>query len=379
MNAGASKEQRVTPLELFFDLVFVFAITQVTDYLGAGDGWSHLVEGVAILLALWWAWVAYAWVANAAGSEDGPARVVLLTAVAAMLVVSLAVPEAFGDDALWFAGALLVVRLLHLVLYQVLARDDAGLRAVVRRLAVPLSVGPALLVVGALLDGPLRAVAWAFALTLDYSGPVRSTGEGSRVAPGHFAERFGLIVIIALGESIVSIGVGADGVELGAEVVAAAVVAALATSALWWAYFDTTALAVERRFTAAGPVEQVRVARDCYMYLHTPVVLGVVLFALGVKKTLAHVHDPLPAIAAAALCGGVALYLLALAAFRWRGAGEVPTLRVVAAVSLGALTPLAVRVDALVALVGVAIVLVALVTVETVVGRESRHELRGLV
>lgn len=375
--SGTRDEQRVTPLELFFDLVFVFALTQVTGYLGAGESWGNVLQGIGILLALWWAWVAYAWVANAAGSEDGPARVALLAAVAAMLVVSLAVPDAFGASAVWFAGGLLVVRLLHLSLYWILGRHDAGLRAVLRRLAVPLSVGPALLVAGALLDGPLRATAWVAALAVDYTGPVRSAGEGSRVAPGHFAERFGLIVIVALGESIVSIGVGADGATLDLGLVTAAVVAAVAAAALWWAYFDVTALAVERRFASASPSEQVRVARDCYMYLHTLTVLGIILFALGVKKTLAHVDEPLSVVAAAALCGGVALYLVSLAAFRRRGTGTLPAARVGAAAVLVLAAPLATRVDATAALAVVASVLVALVAHETVRERELRHDLRA--
>lgn len=374
--SGGVAEQRVTPLELFFDLVFVFAITQVTGYLGDDLTWTRFAEGLAIFAALWWAWVAYAWVANAAGSDDGAARVVLLAAMGGMLVVSLAVPGAFGDSAVWFAGALLVVRLLHLALYRVLGRNDPGLLAVLRRLALPLAAGPTLLLVGSLLSGGARTACWIAALLIDYSGPIRSAGEGSRVHAGHFAERFGLIVIIALGESIVSIGVGASGLELDAALVLAALLGIAVSGALWWAYFDVVALVAERRFQAAEGLDRVRIARDSYMYLHTLVVAGVIVFALGLKKTVAHVDEPLKTIPAVALCGGVALYLVALVLFRRRNVGSWNVQRLVAAALLLAAVPLAQEVDALVALAGVAAIAVGLVTYETLAFADGRRRIR---
>jgi low temperature requirement protein LtrA len=375
---STNAERRVTALELFFDLVFVFGITQVTGYLGAQLTWLRVAQGLAIFAVLWWAWVAYAWVENAAGSDDGAVRVVLLAAMGVMLVVSLAVPGAFAASAVWFAAGLLAVRMLHLLLYWIVSRDEPGLRAVVRKLAVPLSIGPLLLVTGAVLSGWPRALCWILALLIDYTGPVRGAGEGSRVHPGHFAERFGLIVIIALGESIVSIGVGAAGLPLDAELILAALLGIAVCGALWWAYFDVVALVAERRFSAAEPREQVRIARDSYMYLHTPMVAGIVLFALGLKKTIGHVDEPLTSIPAVALCAGTALYLLALVAFRLRNLGTWNHQRLVAAGLLVAAIPLAQAVAALVALATVAVITVGLVTYETLRFAEARRHIRRI-
>src|SRR3954451_5673976 len=163
-------EQRVSPLELFFDLVFVFAVTQVTGFLSADPTWTRLVEGLAILTVLWWAWASYAWLTNTAASYEGAVRVTLFAAMGAMLIVSLAVPGAFGDDGLIFGLAYLVVRLLHLVLYAVLARGDPELRAVVVRLAGPMLAGSLLLVVAGLLDGSARGAAWAAAIAVEVGG-----------------------------------------------------------------------------------------------------------------------------------------------------------------------------------------------------------------
>src|SRR4051812_20532637 len=152
------QEQEVTPLELFFDLVFVFAITQVSGFVSADATWTHLIEGLAILAVLWWAWVSYAWLGNTAASDEGAIRVVLLTAMGTMLIVSLAVPGAFGDDGLIFGVAYMAVRLLHLGAYAILARQDEALRGLVGRLASSAVPGAALLVVAGALDGTPRAI-----------------------------------------------------------------------------------------------------------------------------------------------------------------------------------------------------------------------------
>ncbi len=208
-------EQQVTPLELFFDLVFVFAITQVTGFVSADATWTRLIEGLAILAALWFAWESYVWLANSAASDEGAVRVVLLFAMGALLIVSLAVPRAFGDDGLVFGVAYFVVRAAHICAYLIVARGDEQLRGVVVRLARTVVPGAALLVVAGALDGTAQALCWAGALAIDYGG---LAGAGASRAgawqPRHFAERHGLIVIIALGESIVALGVGAG--ELGA-------------------------------------------------------------------------------------------------------------------------------------------------------------------
>jgi low temperature requirement protein LtrA len=375
-EAPVEVDQEVTPLELFFDLVFVFAITQVTGFISADPTWSRLAEGLAILAVLWWAWVSYAWLGNTAGSDEGPVRVVLMSAMAAMLVTSLAVPRAFGDDGLIFGVAYLMVRLLHLGAYVVVARGDPELGTVVGRLASTMLPAAALLVVAGALDGTAQALCWAGALAVDYGGLVARGVEGWRVVPGHFAERHGLIIIIALGESIVAVGVGAGGLGLDAGIIAGAVLGIAMAGAAWWAYFDVVAIVAERRFRRAPPDEQVRIARDSYTYLHLPMVAGVILFALGIKKTLAHVGDELEAVAAVALCGGPALYFLALSAFKRRNIGSFNQPRLAAAAVLAALAPAATAVPALLSLGLVTLVACALIAFEVVRYAEARDRIR---
>jgi low temperature requirement protein LtrA len=369
-------EQEVTPLELFFDLVFVFAITQVTGFVSADPTWTRLIEGLAILAVLWWAWVSYAWLGNTAGSDEGAVRVVLLSAMGAVLICSLAVPHAFGRDGLVFGVAYLTVRVLHLAAYVVVSRGDPQLRGVVTRLASTMLPAAGLLVLAGALDGTAQALCWIGALAIDYGGLVARGVQGWRVVAGHFAERHGLIIIIALGESIVAVGVGAEGLELDAGIIAGALLGIAVAGALWWAYFDVVAIVAERRLRRAPPDERVRIARDSYTYLHLPMVAGIVLSAVGVKKTLAHVGDELHDVPALALCGGIALYLLALSALKRRNIGSFNVPRLVAAAALIALVPVATVVPALLALALVAVVTCALIAFEFVHYAGARERIR---
>jgi low temperature requirement protein LtrA len=369
------QEQEVTPLELFFDLVFVFAITQVSSFVSDDATWTHLLEGVAILAVLWWAWVSYAWLGNTAGSDDGAVRVVLLSAMGAMLIVSVAVPGAFTDHGLIFGVAYLTVRLLHLGAYALLARADPSLGGVVARLASTAIPGAALLVLGGALHGTPRAICWIAALLVDYGGLAVRGVEGWRVQPSHFAERHGLIIIIALGESIVSLGLGASGLDLDARVVTGALLGVAISAALWWAYFDVVAIVAERRLRDAPYERQIRIARDSYTYLHLPMVAGIVVFAVGAKRAL-EVSGELPAVPAWALCAGVALYLVALSAFKRRNIGSWNEPRLAAAAALVALAPVATQLPALLSLTIVALVVCALIAYEVTRYREARERIR---
>jgi low temperature requirement protein LtrA len=318
-EAGDLAEQRVTPLELFFDLVFVFALTQVTVFLTAHLTWTGMLQGAALLAALWWGWVGYSWLTNAVPAEEAiPARLVILTAMAAMLVASLAVPDAFGEYGMIFGVAYFVVHLLQVLLYALATGRVPEQRQAILRLASGFLAAPALLIVAGFLDGFSQGVLWAVALAIDYGVAAVRGVSGFRVHAGHFVERHGLIIIIALGESIVAIGVGASGLALRAGVVVGAVLGVALAAALWWTYFDLVVLFAERRLSAVKGEERARLARDSYSYLHLLMVAGIIFVALGVKKTIADIGDPLGTIPAVALCGGVALYLLGHNAFRLR-------------------------------------------------------------
>jgi low temperature requirement protein LtrA len=368
------EEQSVTALELFFDLVFVFAITQVTGFLYHDPTWTRLVEALAILGALWWAWSGYAWLGNTAGTDEGLFRVVLLGVMGPLLLASLAVPGAFGEHALLFGLAYFAVRVLHIGAYGVLARGDPELGYVVLRLARSIMPAAGLLVIAGAVPGTTRALCWAAALAIDYGGLWVGGTAGWRVNAAHFSERHRLIIIIALGESIVALGVGTS--ELGTGVVVAALLGMAVTAALWWVYFDVVAAVAARKLREADLVQRAQMARDSFTYLHLPMVAGIVIFAFGVKVTLAHVHAHLASLPAAALTGGVALYLLALSALKRRNIGSWNHPRLVAAALLVGLAPLATRLPALVSLALVAVIACALVAYETWRYAEARDRIR---
>ena len=370
------QEQRVTALELFFDLVFVFAITQVTGLFAADPTWQGLGRGILVLGALWWAWAAYAWLTNTINVDEGGVRLAMLAAMGAMLVVSLAVPEAFGEHGVLFGVAYLFVRVMHVVLYVIAGRGDRDLLRAVLSFTPTVIVGSGLIVLAGFLDGTVRPVLWAVALTLDYAGPLVSRGRGWHLSPAHFAERHALIVIIALGESIVALGVGAAAEPVGLGLVAAALLAVAAIAALWWAYFDVVAIVAQRRLSEMRGAARALLARDSYSYLHMPMIAGIVLFAYGLKTTFAHLHDPLEPEPAFALFGGLALYLLAHVVFRLRNVGTLSRRRLVAGAVLLALVPTAGSMSALAALAAATAVCVGLVSYEALRFREERWRVR---
>jgi low temperature requirement protein LtrA len=368
-------EKRVAPLELFFDLVFVFAVTQVTALMSHHPTWEGLGQGMLVLIALWWAWGAYAWLTNYIAADEGVERLLMFAVMGAMLVAALAVPHAFDDDALLFGIAYALARWLHIFIW-VEANDDVDTGQAIVRLARTAVPGPALLILAGLVDdGTLRAVLWIVGLSIDYAGPYVYGVSGFRVSAGHFAERFSLIVIIALGESIVAIGAGVRG-DLDAGVLEAAVLGLVVACGLWWAYFDVVAVVAEQRFRRMPAELRVRIARDSYSYLHLPMIAGIVLVALGVKKTIEHVDEPLHIVPAVALFGGISLYYAGHVGFRLRNLGTLNTVRLTAlVVSLG-LIAVATEVDALVALAFAATLTSAVIAYEAIRFREARHRIR---
>ena len=367
-------EKRVAPLELFFDLVFVFALTQVTLLMSENPTWEGLGQGMLLLAALWWAWGAYAWLTNYIAADEGVERLLMFAVMGAFLVAALAVPEAFGDDAVLFAVAYAVARWLHIFIWAEANEDVDTAEAIVRlaRTALP---APLLLIAAALLGGTAQAVLWILALAIDFAGPFVFGVRGFQVSAGHFAERFGLILIIALGESIVAIGAGIEG-EVDGGVLVAAAFGLIVACALWWSYFDWVAIDAESRFRRTQGHTRARLARDSYSYLHLPMIAGIVLVALGVKKTIGDVGEPLKTAPAVALFGGVALYYAGHIGFRFRNTRTLYRGRLVAFVVCLALIPLATEVDALVALGLAAALTSAVVAYEVLRYADARRQLR---
>ena len=334
MEAGtAIAERRTTPVELLWDLVFVFAVTQVTTLLGHDLSWAGFGRAMLVLALVWWAWSAFVWATNAQDPEALTFRAALLLATLLILVVGLALPNAFGRNGTVFAVAYAGVRLLHLALYVDASRQgNASLRAIAG-FAVTVAIGMGLLVVGSFLQESARIALWGLATLIDYAGPAWLTRERLRglqsVAVDHFAERYSLFVILCLGESIVAIGVGAGERRLDAELIAAVTLALLITIGLWWTYFDRFATTAQERLRRHH--DPVLAAADAYSYLHLLLVAGIIVFAVGAKVALAQVNDPLSDAARLTLCGGVALYLVGHAGFRLRLLGTLDRAKVGAA------------------------------------------------
>jgi low temperature requirement protein LtrA len=387
----ADETARVTTLELFFDLVFVFALTQVTALMADDLTGRGLLRGLLILGLLWWSWTGYAWLFNLVVADEGVVRLLLFAVMTPLFVMALTIPEAFDDmpgglhGPVVFACCYLAVRLLHLLCFWILSRGDPGLRRQVMLFTPSVAGGTGFLLVASQAEGTAQTVLWALALAADFGGTFLGGASGWRLrSPGHFAERHGLIIIVALGESIVAIGVGVAALPISWPIVAASILGLAVAGALWWAYFDTSALVGERTLHRASGAERAALGRDAYSFLHVPLIAGIVLVALGMKKVLEYVgdtehhelSDPLSFLALLALYGGVAVYLLGHVGFKMRTAGIVAGPRIVAAAVLLAALPLAANLPALAALALLAAVTAALIGYETVRFAEVRDRVR---
>ncbi len=382
---------RVTTLELLFDLVFVFAFTQVTQLMADEPTAVGAVRGLVVLALLWWAWCSYAWLGNQAQADEGLVRATFIVAMMAMFVVALSIPEAFDDlpgglfAPFVLAACYAVVRLMHLACYLVAAGDDRGLRRQLLVTAIPVAMACGLLVAGGVLGPPYQTVLWALALVVDYGGIWLAGTSGWRLpSPGHFAERHGLIVIVALGESLVAIGVGVAAQPVSTPVIVASILGVVVAVNLWWLYFDVVAHVAERVLSRAQGTARTRLARDSYTYLHFPIVISILFVALGLKKVLEYVSDathhtlaePLTGAPLVALYCGVAFHLLGHVGFRRRNIGTWNPHRTIAAALLLILLPVAWRLPALASLALVTGLLSALVAYELFRFRQARDRVR---
>ena len=388
---ATDQESSVTPLELFFDLVFVLALTQVTAYMADHLTTQGVLRGLLLVAVLWWSWTGYAWLGNVVRADEGVVREVMLAAMATMFIFALAIPEAFDDLRGGLYGPVvvpicyLVFRLLHLTMFWVASRRDPVLRRQVIRFAPSVLAATLILLVAAGTTGRTQTVLWALALAADYVGTLLGGASGWRLPSSrHFAERHGLIVIVALGESIVAIGVGIAELPISWPIIGGALLGFGLSAALWWVYFDVTAAMAERALAEAPDADRPRLARDAYSYLHLPLITGIVLLSLGLKKVLEYVgdtehhalSDPLTGVSLFALVGGVVVYLVGHVAFKWRTQHEFYWPRLIAAAVLVALSPLLGQVPALAALAVVTLAPVALVAFETVHHAELRAQIR---
>jgi low temperature requirement protein LtrA len=385
------QQASVTPLELFFDLVFVFGLTQVTAFMADELSWHGIFRGVLVTMLLWWAWTAYAWLANVVSAEERPLKLAILAGMSAMFVLALCIPEAFDDAPGGLRGPVvlavcyLVFRLMHLLMFLIISREDAGLRSQVFRFAPSVVASSVVLLVASQFEGWLQTGLWVLALVADYVGTALAGFSGWRLpAPGHFSERHGLIIIVALGESIVAIGVGVAQEPISWVIILASVLGLVLASAMWWAYFDVSALLGEHALASEPAETRARLARNAYSFAHLPLAVGILLVAFGLKEVLLYVSDsshhsltdPLPSVALAALVGGVIIYLLGHVIFKWLTVHTISIVRLAAAAALLLAIPLIAALPALAQLAVVAILVTCAVVVESVVFAESRRKIR---
>lgn len=371
---------RVTMLELFFDLAFVFAFTQLSRLMAQEHDATGIAQALVILALLWWSWTSYGWLANIAHADQGIVRVAMLVAMGAMFVVGLVVLEAYDDlpgglfAPLVFVGAYLVARITHGIVFAVASEPALRRRAL---LVVALSIAPSavLLTAGALLGSPWQLwLALAAVILEPILTHLMSERADWRVrSTVHFTERHGLIVILALGESIIAIGVGVAREPISLPILTGVVLSLAVSAAMWWAYFARLAGSAEAALAARPEGLRARAARDGYTYLHLLIVAGIVIAALGVEGALAHIEDgePLGLFSAGALAGGLACYLVGTACFAWRVIGRPAWTRFVAGAVLLAAVPVLAAVVPMAALAAVLAVLVAMLGTERTLGR--RH------
>jgi low temperature requirement protein LtrA len=308
-------DERVTPIELILDVVFVLGFSQCTEYMITQGGWQGMGDALITLALFWRGWVEFSWFASDFDPNSAVVRFAIFTAMGGFLMMAVTIPRAFGDFAYSFVAGYAVIRLVQMGLGRLASRQDRAFRAAVNRTAVSGLVGLALLFAGSFIDGFWGYVCWVLAIVADYLMAVFSK-FGWKLAAGHFAERYSLIVIIAMGESILSIGAGADVAHANARTLLVAMTGVAFVAFLWATYFDGTDTAAEHALvnTPAG-VRQNELARRAYSLLHFPLVVGVIVLALGLESAVAHPDHRLAQHIATAFFGGLALYLLASVAF----------------------------------------------------------------
>ena len=368
----AETEHRVTPLELFFDLVFVFGFTEVTTLLHEDPTWGGLGRGLLVLTVLWWAWASYAWLTNSLDADRGPVLAAMLVSTGAMFLAALAVPGAFGHHRFLFAVSFVLVLGMFVVLYALGAKGAPDLLAAILRTTPWVVAGGILVLAGAFVGSEVRPWLWLLAVVAGFLGPLLTPLDGWRVHPAHFAERHGLIIIIAVGESLVAIGLSARSTGLGAAVIGAVLLGLAIAASMWLAYFDFFAVSMQQLLVRRRGEERVRLARDAYSYLHLPMIVGIVLSAFALRVAVAHPHARLHAVPAVSLCLGSAVYLLGYVGLQLRVVHQLTVGRPVAALAFAAILPAVLAVPALAALALCAAVWSALHAWELIRWREAR-------
>jgi low temperature requirement protein LtrA len=368
--APPERSERVSTLELFFDLVFVFTITQLTTVLVDGGDLAAVVQVVVMLLLIWWIYDGYAWLTNAISTDLLRFRLLLLGGMGGFLIIALAIPDAYESTGLAFGVGCLVVTLLHAGMY-IRGTSVSEVRGILR--IVPFNLIAAVLVlIGGAVGGDTQWVLWALSAAMVWFSPKVTTVEGFVVSVSHFVERHGLVVIIALGESVVAVGAGAAGLPVDRGLLAAALLSLCLSATLWWAYFSDEG-EVERAFEAAPPERRPELALFGFGYWHYGILLGIVAVAAGLKKAVGHPYDPLETWIAIGLAAGTVLFILCDVGFRRTFGIKRNNARLLAAPLLLATIPLGTEADAVVQIGALAAIVAAALVAEALPERRPQQ------
>ncbi|HEX4187264.1 MAG TPA: low temperature requirement protein A [Solirubrobacteraceae bacterium] len=361
------RPQSATPVELFFDLVYVFAVTQLSHLLISHLNLAGAGHVAFLLVVVWWAWIYTTWMVNWFDPSSGKVRLILICAALASLLLSAAIPRAFGSDALLFAISYVALQVGRNVAATALLPREHALRLTLERICCWSFLSGCFWIAGGVAPGHLRFALWGPALIIDLAAPIvgywtpglgRSVTEDYPVEGGHFAERFQSFIIIALGESIVVTGASASARGLDGLIIVSLSAAFVGIAALWWLYFGEVAAHSRQHLEEAGDTGVL--ARDAYSYLHLPIVAGIIMVAVGDELLIVAPDQPVGFAAATMMIGGPALYLVGESFFRLRMIGSVNPKRVLAVLSLILLGALASGVSALAVSVVTAVVLAGL-------------------
>jgi low temperature requirement protein LtrA len=322
-------DQKVTFVELFFDLVFVYSVTQAVGYLHHHLDWTGVGQTVLVFWLVWWAWTQYTWALNAADTTHAGVELGTLLSTGVAFFMALSLPGAFGDEALWFALPYVLVRVIGLVIYTRVAWTAGEAQHAAVRSFATMSIGGLVAVLaGAVAGGSTQYWLWGLAILLDViAALVAGDTEDWELHPEHFAERHGLFVIIALGESLIVAGAGLTGAGISGTIVAVGALSVATTCALWWTYFGCAKPALDEAFEQKTGAERSRVGRDAYSLLHFPLVLGVIGFACAIEGIVAHPSDPLDTANRIALGVGVVLFTGVMSLALRRATGKLPARR----------------------------------------------------
>ena len=328
-------DQKVTFVELFFDLVFVFSVTQVVGLLHHGLSWGLAGQGILVFWLVWWAWTQFTWALNAADTTHAVVQLGTLVATGVAFFMAVAVPDAFHRSPLWFAGPYVLVRLIGLALYVWVSWDDQQQRHAVRLFGGLSMAGLVAVLAGAVLGGTLQYVMWGLAILLDIlAAKVGARQDGWNIHPEHFGERHGLFVIIALGETLIVAAAGVTGAEWGHSLMAVCVLAVGVTCALWWSYFTHAKPGLDLKLEqAVGPARS-EMARDVFSLLHFPMLCGVIAYAVAIEEAIHHPEQAMSTAARISLALGVLLFVGGMALATWRAGRRLMGWRIILTLSM---------------------------------------------